>query len=85
MDVFIDVLNWFFEQLGDILEFIFGILPDSPFLEMETEKPEGVELGYITWFIPFPTMLIHTGLFLVAVGLYYGFRILARWLKLVRS
>ncbi|KAB7663026.1 hypothetical protein [Bacillus sp. B1-b2] len=85
MEILYDVINWFFEQLGVILEGIFSILPDSPFLKMSAETPDLVEMGYITWLIPFPTMILHTGLFLVAVGVYYGFRIVARWLKLVRG
>ncbi|MDU1848461.1 MAG: hypothetical protein E6778_23395 [Niallia nealsonii] len=85
MDVFIEFINLVITGLGETLDFLFGILPDSPFLNLTTNAPEGVELGYITWFIPFPSMLVHLATFLVAVGLYYVFRIVARWLKLVRS
>ncbi len=85
MDVFIDVINWFFEGLGEILLFLFSLFPDSPFLNMSDDPPDGVNLGYITWMIPFPTMILHLGLFLVAVASYYAFRIVARWVELVRS
>lgn len=81
----VDIINLIIDGLALVLEWVIGLLPDSPFTEMRTEKPEGINLGHITWFIPFPTMISHFALFLVAVGTYYVYRVLARWIKLVRS
>jgi hypothetical protein len=85
MDVFVDFFNWVLGGLGEGLSWILGLLPRSPFADWQQDPPEEINLGYITWFIPFPTMILHFGTYLVTIGIYYLYRIIARWLKLVRS
>lgn len=85
MDIFIEFINWLIEGASESLEWLFGLLPDSPTQSFQNEKPELVTISYITWFIPFPTMLLHFSVILSAIGIYYVYRIIARWLKVVRS
>lgn len=85
MDVFIDFLNWILEGIAEGLLWIIDLLPQSPFADWQTDPPPEINLGYITWFIPFPTMLVHFAGFLVALGVYYLYRVAARWLKVARS
>jgi hypothetical protein len=85
MDVFIDFLDWVLSGLTQGIIWLLDLLPVSPFASWRTDPPPEVNLGYITWFIPFPTMLVHFAGFLVVVGVYYLYRVLGRWLKVVRN
>lgn len=85
MDIFIDFVNWLLENIGDGLTWVIGILPKSPFSGWKTDAPEGINLGYITWFIPFPTMILHFAALVTVIGIYYLYRVVARWLKVVRA
>ena len=81
----IDFFNLVIESIGSAIAWILDLFPLSPFTQLNTDKPEIINLGHITWFIPFPTIIIHFTIFLTAVGFYYMYRVIARWLKVVRS
>lgn len=83
-DFIITILNYLITGIGIVLGWIVSIFPNSPF-QKPTETPELINLGWITWLLPFPTMIKHTLLLATAVLTYYGIRVLARWIKLVRS
>ncbi|MEK5217811.1 hypothetical protein [Psychrobacillus sp. FSL H8-0487] len=85
MDIFIDFTNGLILAIADALGWLIDLLPDSPTSTWSNVAPENIVLGHITWFIPFPTMLLHFGILLTCIALYYGYRVVARWLKLVRS
>lgn len=85
MDIFIDLINWILTGISETIEWILSVFPKSPVKEWSNEMPENVVLGHIVWFIPFPTMLIHLTVLLSAIGIYYLYRIIGRWLKVVRS
>lgn len=77
--------QWLIDGLAVVLGWIISILPDSPISEFNAETPDNVVLGYITYFIPFPTMLLHFTAILSCIAIYYVYRVIARWLKLVRG
>lgn len=86
MDIFIDFFNWIIKGLADSIGWVIDILPDSPTSSFsDNSKPSNVNLGYIVWFIPFPTMLLHFSIILSVIGVYYVYRVIARWLKVVRG
>ena len=85
MNIFIDLFNWMISGMAETVEWLANLLPTSPTSEWVNNKPESLVLGHITWFIPFPTMLLHFTGILSAIGVYYIYRIIARWLKVVRS
>ncbi|WNC17865.1 hypothetical protein [Brevibacillus brevis] len=81
---FIDLLNKIIEGLGAILSLILQIFPDSPFSQ-PSSPPSSVNLGYITWLFDFPTWLSHIAALLTCLIVYYSVRVVARWVKLIRS
>lgn len=85
MQYLIDFANWFLDGLAIDITWALSLLPKSPTADWVNNKPDTINLGYITWFIPFPTMLLHLAGLLVAIGLYYLIRIVMRWLKVVRG
>jgi hypothetical protein len=40
-------------------------------------------LGFIAWLVPFPEILAALQAWLLAIGLYYVYVVIARWIKLI--
>jgi hypothetical protein len=85
MDIFIDFVQWFIDGFAESIDWLLGYLPSSPTSSFVNATPSNVTLGYITWFLPFPTMLLHFAAILAAISIYYVYRVIGRWLKVVRS
>ncbi len=83
-DFIITVLNYLIAGIGIVLGWIVSLFPDSPF-QKPKDIPEVINLGWITWLLPFPTMILHATLLAGAILTYYGIRVLARWIKMVRN
>lgn len=83
-DFVITILNFLIVGIGTVLGWIVSIFPTSPFSK-PVATPELINVGWLTWLLPFPTMIQHTLLLATAVLAYYGIRVLARWIKLVKS
>lgn len=80
----IRLINYCIASVGSTLTWCISLLPESPFGSPET-KPDSVDLGYITWIIPFPTMIGHLAVLIAAITVWYSIRIAARWLKVARE
>lgn len=80
----IDWANALIADTGSLLSWIVSWFPDTPFLNPLT-PPAVVNLGWITWFIDYPTMIRHFSFLLTAIGFYYAVRVVARWLKAVKN
>lgn len=85
MEVLIDFVNWLIAAVGSVLGWLINLFPDSPFKNLGNEYPGVFDLGYVTWLIPFPTMIMHFSIFLGVLAIYYVIRVAARWLKVIRS
>lgn len=71
------VINVFIELIRIFIEVILFALPDSPFLDMSLENVPGIQyLGYLDFVIPFKTILNTTSIWLVAILVYYGLRVI---------
>lgn len=82
MDVFSNIFDWFFDFLADILQWVVDLLPDSPFNKLDTTVIEPY-LGYINWVIPMDFILTTFTLWLTAVGIYYCWSVILRWIKAI--
>lgn len=83
-NIIVSLFNYLIAGVGIVLGWIANLFPNSPFKE-PIEPPEIVNLSYIAWFIPYTDMIIHVGLLGMAILTYYGIRVLARWIKMVRN
>lgn len=59
------------------------IFPTSPFTDFIGSFAQLPFLGYLNWFFPVGPCLVILAAWLVAYGLYLGFSIIARWLKVI--
>lgn len=83
MSIFVNCVNWLISKFAFGLHLVLQLLPKSP--KFDNAIPNNVHLENIVWVIPFPTMLLHFMAILGCIGIYYVVRVLARWLKVVRS
>lgn len=80
-------INGFWSQLADwanaILIVAFAGLPDSPFVMISKNSQITELLSYLNWVIPIDFMISTLELWLVAVGIFYVWQILLRWVKAI--
>lgn len=79
-----------FNKLGDLLiemlNAVVLLLPDSPFIFLESNYiPEEVRniLPYVNWFIPVGTIVTIVEVWLSAVIIYYAYQAILRWVKAI--
>ena len=70
------IFNGFLEQLK-------AVLPLSPFQQFIAEFQGLPALGWLNWFFPVSDCLRIMAAWLVAVGLFYMYSIVMRWLKVI--
>ena len=69
-----------FESLGEAL---LALLPLSPFTEFLESFANLPYLGWLNWLFPVGDCLVVMGVWLVAVGLFYLYSVVMRWLKII--
>lgn len=82
LDAIISLINYLIAGLGLILETIFSILPTSPF-KLISNSPIAEYLPSLNFFIPVSEMIAITQVWLSAIGIYYVYQIVLRWIKAI--
>ena len=62
---------------------LLEVLPLSPFQQYIDQFRSLPYLGWLNWFFPVGSCLTVMAAWLVAVGLFYLYSILMRWLKII--
>lgn len=82
MDVFRQIFDWLGGALNDILGWVLGVLPDSPF-KLISKSPIVEYLPYINYFIDVRFIVNTLALWVTCIGIYYGYSIILRFIKAV--
>lgn len=69
-----------FESLGEVL---IKALPISPFAEFYATWVAPEWLGWLNWILPVEGILKLMAAWLVAIGVYYAYSVVARWVGLI--
>lgn len=77
------MLTYMKEILDELLNALLSIFPRSPFTDVINSLGALPYLGYINWFIPIGAMCKIGAAWLTAIGLYYLYSVIARWVKLI--
>lgn len=77
---FLDKIGETVSSLGDKL---IDLLPKSPFYYIDVNPAVKQVLHYLNWFIPIDLMIPILEGWLIAIGLYYVFQIILRWVKFI--
>lgn len=74
----------FMKQILDkLLNVIVALFPVSPFLPVISELSDLPYLSYINWFVPIGDFIKISTLWITAIGVYYAWSVIARWVKLL--
>lgn len=71
------------ELLDKFLLVLLSLFPLSPFMPVISDLESLPFLGYINWFLPVGDFIKMGTLWIAAIGSYYAWSIIARWVKLV--
>ena len=69
--------------LSGFLSLIVSVLPGSPFDGIYTLVIDNELLSFLAWIIPFPQILSLLTAWGTAVGVWYLWIVIARWVKMV--
>lgn len=78
-DIGNDLLSWI-QTKG---EFLVGFLPRSPFRSIIDRLGEIPYIDTISWFIPIDEIILLLMYWTTAIGLFYIYMIVLRWVKAV--
>ena len=69
----------------NVVEFILGVLPDSPFqfLQELSNSPVAQWLRWLNWFIPINLFIGIFQAWLSAIAIYYVYQMVLRWAKAI--
>jgi len=79
----IAIINAIISAFGAVLSAILSLLPSSPF-----QAVSGIDAAWlqaICWIFPVTSVIAHLEAFVTAVAVYYGIRVVLRWVKVVSS
>lgn len=71
------------ELLDAFLDWVYGLMPTSPFTPYIEELGELPYLSYLNWFVPVKSFIIIGNAWLAAIFLWYFYNIILRWLKAI--
>lgn len=82
-DMIIKIINMLIVAIGTMINAVINLLPDSPFLSLELESIDSGLIKALNWIIPVNTIITIFGASLLAVGVYYVYQIILRWVKAI--
>lgn len=71
------------ELVTTFLDWVLKLLPTSPFTEFINAYSDIPYLGWLNWFIPVGQMIAIGEAWLVAIGLFYMYSIVLRWIRAI--
>lgn len=81
MSSVIDSINGVFNQ---VFQFILFLLPDSPFKNFSFPPEIESFLGYLNYYVPFTEMVAIGLIWILAVGVYFGYQLILRFISAVK-
>lgn len=81
-DFIINILNYIISGLANVLLWIIGLLPSSPFKYLENTDIAKY-LNGLNWVFPFDFMITTGEVWLVAVGCFYLYQVILRWVRAI--
>lgn len=77
------MLTFMKKMLDKLLHAVLSLFPVSPFAPLIREIADIPYLGVLNWFLPVSEMVSVGTLWLIAIGVYYAWMVVARWVKLL--
>ena len=71
------------EMIDALLDWVYGLMPLSPFTPYIQELGKLPYLSYLNWFVPVKNLIVIGNAWLLAIFLWYFYGIVLRWLKAI--
>ena len=78
-----NIMQFVYEWASKMANAIMSFLPTSPFRSFINSWDAPQYLGWLNWFIPVSQILSIMALWLTAIGLFYLYSIIMRWVKMI--
>ncbi len=78
-----EIFNKIGEFLYNGLETLLVLFPDSPFVAIENMGGVQQALGWLNWVVPISSMIAIMEAWLTAVGIYYCWQAVGRWVGII--
>lgn len=75
-----DILAYVWDSFSAFLKTVLPLSPFQQFIERFSGLPY---LGWLNWFVPVREILTVMKAYLVAVGLFYLYSVVMRWIKVI--
>lgn len=79
---FIALINKLIGAIGAVINFIFSILPPSPFQFLDNSVIKDY-LPTLNYFLPIGEVIVIGEAWLISIGVFYGYQIVLRWIKAI--
>lgn len=78
-------MQWITQAIIDLVDWVLNILPDSPFLILDTmNRTEFYQyIKWVNWFLPVGLFIQILSSWCAAILVYYVFQIILRWAKAI--
>lgn len=73
----------FSQAFDGFIENLVKLFPASPFRQFLEVSLDSRGLQWLNWFVPIPQIIAVLQAWLVAVGVFYLYSVVARWVKLI--
>ena len=84
-NLLIFVLNTIIWLFASVLNLIFSLLPNSPFVDMSITYDLVIHkyMGYLSWLLPVKQIISILFIWLGCMLVYYVYSVVMRWIKLI--
>lgn len=83
LDLWTSIVNGLRDFLIDTINVFLALLPDCPFEKYISDIGDNDLLKYVNWIIPVGDFVIIASSWLVAIGVFYLYQVILRWLKVI--
>lgn len=77
------IVNGLRDFLINTVNIFLALLPDCPFEKYISDIGDNDLLKYVNWIIPVGDFVIIGSSWLVAIGVFYLYQVILRWLKVI--
>lgn len=77
------LIQWIYTLVGTLGKEVIKLLPTSPFRQFIDNFEAPQYLGWLNWFFPISSILSVLALWVTAIGLFYLYSIIMRWVKMI--
>lgn len=81
-NILVKFCNFVIKSIGNSITWVLNLLPQSPFHYIDN-SPIAKFIKGLNWVIPIDSIIAIGEAWLVAIGIFYLYQVLMRWVKMI--